>query len=30
MTNIRAAFKEETKRYEWIDEQTRKKIVEKV
>ncbi|KAM7448959.1 hypothetical protein ABFA07_002968 [Porites harrisoni] len=29
MTNIRAAFKEETKRYEWIDEQTRKKIVEK-
>lgn len=29
MTSIRVAFKEETAGYEWIDEQTRQKIIEK-
>lgn len=30
MTSIKSSFREETARYKWIDDQTRKKINEKV
>lgn len=30
MTSIKTSFREETSRYEWVDDQTRRKINEKV